>query len=262
MKVFSKVAMGTGLLILLIFLISYLYNHLVFSLLKNPGNTMKKTNSDIISVTITPTIFFSKEEVIVDWIVISDPRLLELYSNLENKLTSQEAVKKYKCRFLVNSGFFSNSGHIGLFKEKEKLVKNYEENNYFNGFISLDNKNRFSISKEPPLDPLIAVQAGPLLTLSGKPIDIIEENNKNSRRVIAAKLHDESLVFLVFYYKNNSFSGPNLTELSELIKNLKDKKILDIVDAINLDGGKHSVFISDKTKLTEASNVGGFFCVR
>jgi hypothetical protein len=53
-----------------------------------------------------------------------------------------------------------------------------------------------------------------------------------------------------------------LSELPDILQRLEDKAGLKFVDALNLDGGAHSVFVTDEVSLTELSLIGSYFCLK
>lgn len=87
------------------------------------------------------------------------------------------------------------------------------------------------------------------------------KNDKQARRVVAGVTGENKLIFLVFYDNNQYYSGPYLNDLPDLVDKTGKSLDLNIADAINLDGGSASAFISDDIKLTELTPVGSFFCI-
>ena len=75
-----------------------------------------------------------------------------------------------------------------------------------------------------------------------------------------ATTKEGKVIFIVAYTKGNPLSGPRLTELPEIIDELSKNAKLDIVDALNLDGGSHSAFLTKSFQLTEISTIGSYFC--
>jgi hypothetical protein len=61
---------------------------------------------------------------------------------------------------------------------------------------------------------------------------------------------------------NNPVSGPKLNELPGIIKNINKSTSLNIVSALNLDGGAHSAFLTQSTDLNELSTIGEYFCIK
>jgi hypothetical protein len=198
----------------------------------------------------------------VNWLVIRNNSNLSLYSNSSERLTSEEVKLKYNCSHIISAGFINESNdHIGLFKNHKGIVSNSVKNNTFNGYFSLDDQNIANISNQVPENSKIAVQSGPLLFLDNRPLTLSLKNDKYSRRIVAAVNRQNEAIFIVFYSKNSPFNGPLLSELPSLIEDLENNTSINITDAINLDGGTHSVFKSGQLNLTEASIAGGYFCI-
>ena len=198
----------------------------------------------------------------VSWIVSRDKQNFHLYSNTSNKLTSGEAIIENNCKYLINAGFVDKSyNHIGLFKNHNGIISKYRRNNTFNGFLYVDNNRDTYITYNEPIDSLISLQSGPVLMKNNSPINLSLSRDENARRVIAAVNRKKEAIFIVFYSKNNPFIGPKLADLPSMLEELEENTSLNITDAINLDGGKHSVFIGDQINLIEASIVGGYFCI-
>jgi uncharacterized protein YigE (DUF2233 family) len=199
----------------------------------------------------------------INWVIAREKNNLFLYSNTINKFTSNEAISKNECKYLINSGFIgNNNNHLGLFKNHEGVISNSENNSTLNGYFYIDDKRNAYISSVPPINPKLALQSGPILMKSNSPTNLSLKNDEHARRVIAAVNRKREAIFIVFYRKGNPFWGPMLSELPKLIEKLETNTSLNITDAINLDGGKHSVFITDQLKLSEASIIGGYFCIK
>ena len=199
----------------------------------------------------------------VSWIIARDKENISLFSNTIERLTSNEALINNNCKYLVNAGFVDKSNnHIGLFRNHDGLINESSVNNTFNGFLFIDNNRNAYISYLEPKSSLLALQTGPLLIKNNSLINLTLLSDKNSRRVVAAVNRNKELVFIVFYSKSNPLGGPRLSELPSMLEDLENNTSLNITDAVNLDGGSHSVYISDQIKLPESSIVGGYFCIK
>ncbi len=53
-----------------------------------------------------------------------------------------------------------------------------------------------------------------------------------------------------------------LVDLPEIVQAIIKKETIDVVDALNLDGGNHSAFYGNDTTLYELSPIGSFFCIK
>lgn len=198
-----------------------------------------------------------------DWIIVKDARKISLQSNLEEKLGSKEAKNKNGCSYLVSGGFYTKEGdHSGLFISEGKKLSESKANSTYNGYFSIDYEGKAQISKSEPSSARVALQSGPVVMFNGKVSSLSIKNDKPARRMVAAVTRLNHVVFISVYKKGSVFSGPLLSELPSLIKKLNDKTYLEIVDAINLDGGTASAFISYKVNLSELTKIGSFFCIK
>lgn len=201
-------------------------------------------------------------EITAAWFLVSEPTKLNLKSNLQDKQTAQTIFQNENCQFLVSSGFYDPQGrHIGLFQYKNNTISPFQSNELFDGFLTVNQFGTPMIGPDVPNDEsFLALQSGPLLFQNGHELDLNLESDKNSRRVIAAVTGENKLLFIILYSNKQSFSGPLLKEVPDLLDTFVDKTGQNIADAINLDGGKASAFIGPRFKLTEISIIGGYFC--
>jgi len=213
-----------------------------------------------------PTQVGGSSDYQVNYLIVRPTDIIELYSNLDEMFTSSEIRSKYSCLSLVSGGFYTEEQkHIGLFYAQEKLKSNPTQNPLFDGFFTIDTNKKPLISASPPLDfsgLRIAIQAGPILYQSGKPKSLASTTGEFARRVMVGISNRGEITFIALSTKNNPVSGPKLRELPEIIKNLNTSTSLNITDALNLDGGAHSVFITDSANLGELSTIGSFFCIK
>ena len=204
-------------------------------------------------------------EFTLSYIIERDFSKIELISNLEEKLSSQEALQKNHCDFLTSAGFFGENGkHLGLFQIGNNTIQDVSSSNLLNGYLYINNSEKAIISKELPkiIDPKFALQSGPILMANKLPLDVVSENDETARRVIAATTEKEEIAFIVLYYKPSPLIGPKLSEVPKLLLNIRNTTNLKIIDAINLDGGTHSSFLGETVKLTEISTPGSYFCIK
>jgi len=198
------------------------------------------------------------------WEIIENIEVLYLLPNFSKRITSKETVDKEDCELLVNGGFYDeNSKPIGLFISERERISDYQKNSLFNGIVSVNLFAIPRISRETPKDDLVfALQTGPIVFENGNPTEIELSRDKMARRVIAATTGENKLVFIVIYNPESVFDGPLLAELPQVVSEISEKNKLNIADAINLDGGSASTFISNSVTLTEISPVGSFFCLK
>jgi exopolysaccharide biosynthesis protein len=202
------------------------------------------------------------------WFIVDDIENLSLRSNLSDQLSAKEAKDKYECTRIISGGFYSDSEtqgkdgkHIGLFVTEGETLSPYKGNSLFNGFLHIENESA-TISSNVPSNSDIALQTGPLLMTSGNPRKLSLVRDEKARRMVAATTSDNKLLFMTFFESSSYVSGPKLAELPELVKKLGEEEQLEIIDAINLDGGAHSAFITDEVTLTDIQTPGSYFCVK
>jgi hypothetical protein len=206
----------------------------------------------------TDQIYKNSDGIQVKWIILRDISRLKLYSNLEDKLTSDEAKDKYLCNDLTTASFYGTDGdHIGLFIAEGNQLSNTVKSTLFNGFFYVLNDKPY-ISRNAPSEAQIAIQAGPMLVENEKYLAV--EGDEPARRIVLATNRQDNIIFIAIFDGNNPVSGPSLKELPGILENIDKNTSLDFLSAINLDGGTHSAFISDDIDLTEISIAGSYFC--
>ena len=67
---------------------------------------------------------------------------------------------------------------------------------------------------------------------------------------------------MALYFPDQEYSGPLLARVPYILEKIAKKEQITIPDAINLDGGSASAFLSPDTHLTELNPVGGYFCIQ
>ena len=211
----------------------------------------------------TEIVVVGGDEYRFNWLQ-ADPASVRLYANHTEKVNSSKFLEDNSCRALVNGGFYDEeSSPIGLFIAENEQITNFRSNSLFDGIFSINTFDTPRITRQVPEDSLVsAVQTGPVLVENAEFSRLNLVRDKEARRVIAMVNGKNELYFGVVYNPDTVFSGPNLADMPEVLKQFEDKVGLGIADAINLDGGSASVFIADKIKLTEISPVGSFFCVK
>lgn len=189
---------------------------------------------------------------------------IELMDNTKEKSTFDEIVKSEECKKLVSGGFYKNVGEenvlIGLFKNNGKTINNYESNVLFNGILNISQDSKASISDYEDSNSLISLQVGPVV-VKNESVYSDFDDEKHSRRIIAAVDVDKNLYFVVIYDVSNTFSGPTLGELGFEVKKISDENSMKIVSAINLDGGSASFYFDKDLSLNETKFAGSYFCI-
>ncbi len=229
-------------------------------------------STDEITNTITPSISLSPTQSLStsastpqsgiqsSWIVVRDIDKISLYSNLNEKLAAKEAKEVYGCNALINGSFFGeDQKHIGLFITEGKTLSIPKDSTLFNGFFSIQAKKPV-IASQIPSNAYTAIQTGPILMRNGVAVQITSGSEK-ARRMVAAVSSTGEVIFLTFYDSSSLALGPTLSELPKHLQELNKNTNLEIKDAINLDGGAHSAFLSDQVQLTDIQTPGSYFCV-
>ena len=198
------------------------------------------------------------------WILVRDLDKIILIPNFSEMLSSKEASKKNGCLELTSGGFIDTERNpIGLFISENQTFGTYKENQTFNGFFYITDDLRAIISSLAPSSPTrLALQTGPILVKNGKENILKLERDESARRVVAGTNRQGQVVFIIFYDKSNNLLGPKLIELPKLLTKLDEETSLEIDDAINLDGGSHSAFLTSTLKISEVVAPGSFFCIK
>lgn len=223
---------------------------------------VKSPISDSPSPTKVKTIEDDGHEVAYN-LFIASPEQVELFSNLKFSTDSATAKTVHNCRSLINAGFYTKENtHLGLFISNNEIIHPAIESTLVDGFLSIHENNIPTISFDEPTDaPPIAVQSGPIIWKNNarRPLRLIED--KFARRSIAGVTLDGRVVFITVYFNDQEYSGPLLSRTPYILEKIQLAEKLRISDAINLDGGSASAFISEGTTLNEISPIGGFFCI-
>ncbi len=233
----------------------------------NPPVTKPETNN---AATTSPNTLppdtldyqFNNSTFRVSW-YIANSKNLTLIPNYSEKKTSSEVKEANHCARITNAGFYNKDGSpIGLVVNNGETINNFQQNYLFNGFFSVDDNGKPTISPDIPQNPRLAIQSGPIL-ISGKQIvNLNIQDDESARRSVAAITNDGKLIFLSFYKSDSVYEGPLLGDLSVHLQKFEKLNNITISDALNLDGGSASVFISDGINLGELTNVGSFLCAK
>ena len=197
-------------------------------------------------------------------ILIKDHEKLHLYPNFAEKLTSDEAKIKHKCASITSGGLYTKeSTPIGLFISEGIQLKSKMQSTFFNGIFSQTFDGKLSIGKEFIGNNIkTSIQSGPILITDGQVQTFEKRNDEEARRVAIGITQKDELILMVIYKKDSVFMGPTLEELPELIQSFSKKAEINVISALNLDGGSAGAFISEATVLSELSPVGSYFCVK
>lgn len=253
-------------ILIVVFFVSIIF--VAFQYIKQRNDTeILAPSSNFDSIELSPTI--TKFPIQTDgksmnssWVIVRDMSKIELRSNLDERLGSVEAKEKYGCGSLINGGFYTKENtHIGLFVTNGQKLTSETTNSLFNGFLSITKTDAVIGASSPALDN-IALQTGPLLMKNGTPLPLSLARDENARRMVAATTPQDDIVFLTLYDSSSLASGPKLEDVPAILLDIDKKTSLDFKDAINLDGGAHSAFISEEIQLTDFQTIGSYFCVK
>jgi|WetSurMetagenome_2_1015567.scaffolds.fasta_scaffold11665_6 exopolysaccharide biosynthesis protein len=199
----------------------------------------------------------------IAWAIVN-PKEVELYSNLQDQKLSEQIKVDKSCSVLVNGGFYSKENtHLGLFISNFKTVSEYLQSPTFNGFLSIDSEGKLTIGSDfPPATVRLTLQSGPLLIQDNEALPLKINNDAPNRRVVAGKTADGKLIFLTFFRDGLDLQGPLLGKLPDITVLFEQQAGIDIANAINLDGGSASIFISNYIRLNEMSHIGSYFCIK
>lgn len=236
-------------------------------LLFRAPETTKQTLSPAPSVSRSPTPPAESTDVYLNgisyrtmWLTIDDLSQLTLIPNFTEKRTARSLVDNKECQEVVNGGFYTKDNQpTGLFVADFKTLRNHIPNSLLNGYIFIDQNNTASIQASPPeISVRLALQAGPVLIRDGKVVTLAIRDDEFARRVVVGVTQKETVVFLVIYDPENSWSGPKLADTPDILSKVIAR--LQLKDVLNLDGGSASVFIRTDVSLQELTSVGSFFC--
>lgn len=230
---------------------------------KNPPQATKTTS-------ISPSLTIRKQSTTIDsegnllrasW-AIATPQQVNLYTNLTDKKTSTEIMAEKNCKTLINGGFYSTANtHLGLVISNFETISPLIQSSLFNGFLWIDPTGATISTVSPQNTVRLALQSGPLIMLNNKKLPLKIINDKPARRMIAAIDNNGLLVFIVIYNEKSELQGPLLGQLPNIIESFKQKTRINIVDAINLDGGSASAFIAGDESIRELAQIGSYFCI-
>jgi len=200
----------------------------------------------------------------IHWFTIEDIDNLSLHPNFESKSDSSMVFEALECRYLINGGFYSKeSTPIGWFKSDSVTLSEPEKNNLFNGYFSLIHNKLARIERTTESIDMAhtGVQTGPILIQSSTVNRLNLNQDKRARRSFAATTDENLLILGMVTQEKSDFDGPLLVDLGSILKTFSDQENLNITQAINLDGGSASVYISPDEELLEINPVGSFFCL-
>lgn len=208
------------------------------------------------------TIEFKNNTYAYDYFVVSDVTKLSLIPNFSEKATSLDIFEKNSCTSGISGGFYdTNNSPLGGFMTNNSVLKLPVKNRLIDGFLWVKGEKAVISLDQPSSDARFYVQTGPLLLINGGVTRISIANDEYRRRNIVALSKNGDLIFLTIYNPESVYDGPLLSDMPSILKELDKKVSSTLTDAINLDGGSASAFISKTRTLQEFSTIGSFLCV-
>ncbi len=246
------------ILILLVIALVVFYNKMYTPLqtltqLQSSPNLLPSPPSILVTLENTPYAIYLQK--------ISHPNLVSLIENFKTKDLSTTLYADNHCLSGVNGGFYTKDDKpLGLFYANGTWLNRQPHTaSLFNGYVYKTKTGELKIDTTiPPLDSVnFLFQSGPLFTSASRPSIT---NDEPARRILLGKTNTDELYFMAITEKNNTNSGPLLTNLPRIIQELNKETMKQFNLFINLDGGSASAFITKDVQLTEFVPVGSFLC--
>jgi uncharacterized protein YigE (DUF2233 family) len=215
-------------------------------------------------ITEEPTAVPSSEPYTYSLIRVSSASAITLIPNFSEKRDAKSLADDNGCRSAINGGFYDASEKpLGFFFTDNQTLGRYIQSRLVNGYFFATTDGVAHISTElPTVSFQFALQTGPLLVFGGKSMPLSIQNDEPARRMVVAKTINNQIIFFTVYNGNSVYEGPLLGDLPDIVSNISSKENLDIVDAINFDGGSASAFYSGEANLSELTPVGSIFCIK
>lgn len=249
----------------ILFIVLIVYVFVVIFIVKNNVSKRVELSSNAKDISVKKTEIFST--VKMDAFKYS----YILFRGGENTViiqnTKQEdflvLTERLACRNAINGNFYTTDyKSIGLVQINGTLVSSRIESAFFDGFLSIDTNAQGEIGLEPDYAMANILQSGPLLIKNGELPSLIIQQDKQSRRSVALTTDTQDLYFLSVFNNDSRFSGPYLEDLPEIIARIAEQENVDIVWALNLDGGSASAIKSSNILLPEFRTVKTIICIK
>ena len=209
------------------------------------------------------TIVFKDKTYAYAFFSVSPENQVMLLPNFTDKASSLDIAAKNSCIYGINGGFYdTNSMPLGGFKSLHSLVKKPVKNRLIDGFIWQSDTKRAITLSEPPDDSQWYLQTGPLLYHNSVATSISIANDEYRRRSVAGISKDNHLFFFSIYNPESVYEGPLLSDMPSIMNQINAQEPFVLVEAINLDGGSASAFVTKEKTLQEFSPIGSFFCAK
>ncbi len=186
--------------------------------------------------------------------------------NFNEKNTSDIIFDKYECNVLVNGGFYGENGKpLGLYYLDGTTYGKLKESEIYNGILYFNINNSFGVSDMEDFrnaeNYKFYMQSGPLIKYNGHDRNLNTEK-LNTRRIVFAQDTNNLSYIIIFSGVDNYNNGPDLTEVSRILNSLSSEAGINVVNALNLDGGNSSVFIDEYYSIKESVFAGSFICLK
>ncbi|MCR4329278.1 MAG: phosphodiester glycosidase family protein [Candidatus Roizmanbacteria bacterium] len=247
--------------ILLIVLIAYIF--IVFYVLKS--NITKSIESDsgsknaiVVTEPVLPTVIHGAIQY--SYILFHGSENAVVIQNTEQE-DFAAITERLACQYAINGNFYTTDYKpIGLVQINGTLVSSQIESVFFDGYLSIDTKAHGEIGLEPDYEMANVLQSGPLLIKNGEISSLTVQEDKQSRRSIALTTDTKDLYFVSVFKNDSRFSGPYLEDLPEIIAQIAEKEHINVVWALNLDGGSASAIKTPNRLLPEFKIVETVIC--
>lgn len=168
----------------------------------------------------------------------------------------------HSCQSGINGGFYDTDGQpLGLFVAGQ-IASKAIRSSLLNGFFTI-NAGTPSISQTPPEGNVrLGLQTGPRLLEDGSALPLRILRDERARRMVAAISSVNDVVFIALFSPDSVFDGPLLGDTPAIIRAISQQENINLVQAINLDGGSASAFYNQTVSLEELTPVGSMFCVK
>ncbi|TSC89490.1 MAG: Uncharacterized protein G01um10145_647 [Microgenomates group bacterium Gr01-1014_5] len=252
-----------GLIIVILILTTFLFIGSNLSEKKQEPSPSSKGDSKNIKVNQLDLIH-NGSNYRINWEQVAIPKNIILGTNLDEKKTAETLFSENQCKVLTNGGFYTESdNYIGLLYIDGKKLSNESSDPLFNGVFYITNAGDPGIGSGVPLTQIkYAVQSGPILVRYRTYQKLKLASDQGARRIVIALTDKKAVYFMAVFDPNSTYLGPLLTDLPEIVKKFAEGKNLSFTDALNLDGGSHSAFLTPGVSLDELSPIGSYLCAR
>lgn len=200
----------------------------------------------------------------IAWEVVADTTKVAVGINQELEFSSQQLMDKLSCRVLTSGAFYDTANQpLGLLVDQGATLSAWRPNQLLHGLVGFDLiSQKIVVTKEPQdFDFEWAVQAGPMLWQDGQQLSLNLSADQAARRIIAGVTDQGQLVLLTIVAKDSLYGGPKLVDVASILQSWQEQTKINLMAALNLDGGTASAFLSPTLKLKELKPIGSYICV-